>query len=66
MDSKVYPVPAAARERALVTSEDYDRLYQQSVEDNEGFWREQGQRLDWFKPYTQVRDVSFDKNNLHI
>ncbi|MEP4546081.1 MAG: acetate--CoA ligase [Saccharospirillum sp.] len=66
MDSKVYPVPAAARERALVTSEDYDRLYQQSIEDNEGFWREQGQRLDWFKPYTQVRDVSFDKNNLHI
>ncbi|WP_394168134.1 acetate--CoA ligase [Saccharospirillum alexandrii] len=66
MDSKVYPVPAAARERALVTSEDYDRLYQQSIEDNEGFWREQGHRLDWFKPYTQVRDVSFDKNNLHI
>ncbi|MEX2321251.1 MAG: AMP-binding protein, partial [Saccharospirillum sp.] len=66
MDSKVYPVPAAARERALVTSEDYDRLYQQSIDDNEGFWREQGQRLDWFKPYIQVRDVSFDKNNLHI
>ncbi|WP_028671375.1 acetate--CoA ligase [Saccharospirillum impatiens] len=66
MDSKVYPVPAAARERALVTSEDYNRLYQHSIDDNEGFWREQGQRLDWFKPYTQVRDVSFDKNNLHI
>jgi len=66
MDSKVYPVPAAARERALITSEDYDRLYRQSIDDNEGFWREHGQRLDWFKPYTQVRDVSFDKNNLHV
>ena len=66
MESKVYPVPAAARERALIKNEDYERLYQQSVEDNEGFWREYGQRLDWFKPYTQVRDVSFDKNNLHI
>ncbi|MEX1216396.1 acetate--CoA ligase [Saccharospirillum sp.] len=66
MDSKVYPVPTAARERALVTSEDYDRLYQQSIDNNEGFWREQGQRLEWFKPYTQVRDVSFDKSNLHI
>jgi acetyl-CoA synthetase len=66
MDSKVYPVPAAARERALITSEDYDRLYRQSIDDNEGFWREHGQRLDWFKPFTQVRDVSFDKNNLHV
>ena len=66
MESKVYPVPSAARERALIKDEDYQRLYQQSVEDNEGFWREQGQRLDWFKPYTQVKDVSFDKSDLHI
>lgn len=66
MESKVYPVPSAARERALIKSEDYQRLYQQSVDDNEGFWREQGQRLDWFKPYTQVKDVSFDKSDLHI
>ncbi|WP_108127487.1 acetate--CoA ligase [Saccharospirillum mangrovi] len=66
MESKVYPVPNAARERALIKSEDYQRLYQQSVDDNEGFWREQGQRLDWFKPYSQVKDVSFDKKDLHI
>lgn len=66
MDTKVYPVPAAAKARALVNNDDYQSLYQRSVEDNEGFWREQGQRLDWFTPYTQVKDVSYDKNNLHI
>ncbi|MHA7881488.1 MAG: acetate--CoA ligase [Saccharospirillum sp.] len=66
MDTKVYPVPAAAKARALIKNEDYLSLYQRSVDDNEGFWREQGQRLDWFTPYTQVKDVSYDKNNLHI
>ena len=66
MDTKVYPVPAAAEARALIKNADYQSLYKRSVEDNVGFWRDQGYRLDWFTPYTEVKDVSYDKNNLHI
>jgi acetyl-CoA synthetase len=30
------------------------------------FWGEQGKRLDWIKPYTKVKDVSWETGDLHI
>ncbi|MFC3851841.1 acetate--CoA ligase [Salinispirillum marinum] len=66
MDNPVYPVPDAVAQRARVNAQSYADMYRASVENNEGFWAEQGQRLTWFKPYTQVKDVSFDKDDLHI
>ena len=44
----------------------YRALYAESVADSEGFWRREGRRLDWQTPYTQVRDVSFAADDLHI
>jgi acetyl-CoA synthetase len=41
-------------------------MYRRSVEDNESFWAEQAERLDWIKPFTKVKDVSFAKDDLHI
>jgi len=66
MEHIVHPVIEAARERALVKAEDYDALYRESVKDNEGFWARIAQRLDWFKPFTKVKDVSWDRENLHV
>ncbi|WP_428242285.1 acetate--CoA ligase [Gynuella sp.] len=65
-ESAIYPVSAAAKANTYADNDTYLKMYQQSVEDNEGFWREMGQRIDWYKPYTEVKDVSYDKNNLHI
>lgn len=48
------------------TMDSYQDLYRQSIENNEAFWRQQGQILDWFKPYSEVKDVSFDQEDLHI
>ena len=62
----IYPVPVAARERALIDAERYEAMYAASIDDNEGFWAEQAQRIDWIKPFTRVRDVSFAKDDLHI
>ena len=64
--SKLYPVPADVAAKARVTAADYEKLYAESVNDNEGFWRRIGQRLDWIKPYTKVKDVSFEAKDLHI
>ena len=64
--SKLYPVPADVAAKARVSAADYEKLYAESIDDNEGFWRRIGQRLDWIKPYTKVKDVSFDTNDLHI
>ncbi|WLD58360.1 acetate--CoA ligase [Salinispirillum sp. LH 10-3-1] len=66
MDNPTYPVPAAVAARARVNAETYQTLYQQSVNDNAAFWGEQGKRLTWYTPYTQVKDVSFAKEDLHI
>ncbi len=39
---------------------DYFKLYQASLADPDRFWGEQGRRLDWIKPYTKVRNASFE------
>jgi len=63
---KIYPVPAATLERTLINEEKYNEMYARSVQDNEGFWAEQAERIDWIKPFSKVKDVSFAKDDLHI
>jgi len=65
-EQEIYPVPAGVAENALVDNDRYLAMYEQSVADPEGFWGEQGKRIDWMKPYTQVKDVSYDQSDLHI
>ena len=64
--SRVYPVISDAKARALVDESAYDELYARSINDNEGFWAEQAKRVDWIKPFSKVKDVSFAKDDLHI
>jgi acetyl-CoA synthetase len=66
MDTQIYPVPEAAKERALIDKAGYEEMYARSIEDNEAFWAEQAQRIDWMKPFTRIKDVSFAKDDLHI
>ncbi|MFC3193743.1 acetate--CoA ligase [Marinicella sediminis] len=61
-----YPVNPDFRNDALCDNDQYLKMYQQSIDNNEDFWREQGKRLDWFKPYSEVKDVSFSRDDLHI
>ncbi|MGV6851821.1 MAG: acetate--CoA ligase [bacterium] len=61
-----YPVDATIAENAWVNKQSYQQMYQQSVEDPDTFWAEQGKRLEWLKPYTKVSDVSFKQEDLHI
>ena len=64
--SKLYPVPAEFAKHSRIRADDYEKLYAESVRDPNGFWGRIGKRLDWSRAYTQVRDVSFDADNLHI
>jgi len=64
--SKTYPVIPAAAQRTHVDQQRYQEMYQQSVEDNAGFWSEQARRINWIMPFSKVRDVSFDQDDLHI
>jgi acetyl-CoA synthetase len=64
--SKTYPVIPAARERTHVDQKRYQEMYNQSVEDNTGFWSEQARRINWIKPFSKVKDVSWDRKDVHI
>jgi acetyl-CoA synthetase len=64
--SKIYPVIPAARERTHVDQQRYQEMYSQSVEDNTGFWSEQARRINWIKPFSKVKDVSWDRKDVHI
>ncbi len=64
--SKVYPVPEEWAKKAWINREKYEELYEKSVKENEAFWAEHGLRIDWFEPYTKVKDVSYAYDDVHI
>ncbi len=59
MSEKVYSVLASAKKNALIDNDTYLSWYKQSVKDPEKFWGKHGKRIDWFKPYTKVKNTSF-------
>ena len=65
-DVSNHPVPEAFAKQANLTPEKYAEMYKASVEDPEGFWAEHGKRIEWMEPFTQVKDVSWDKKDLHV
>ncbi len=66
MDTQVYPVPEAIKDRALIDKARYEEMYARSIDDNEAFWAEQAKRVDWIKPFTKIKDVSYAKDDVHI
>ena len=59
-ESKVYPVKAHISNGALLDKAGYEAMYRASVQDPDAFWGEQGKILDWMKPYTRVKNTSYD------
>jgi len=58
--NKLFPVPAETAARALIDEAGYRRMYADSIENPDAFWREQAKRVDWIKPFTKVQNTSFD------
>jgi acetyl-CoA synthetase len=66
MSSNLYPVSESIQTNSHADKAEYQRLYQWSVDDPEGFWSEQGQRIDWVKPYSKVCGSKFSKQDTEI
>jgi len=64
--NEVYPVSEEWAKSAWVDKQKYEAMYKASIDDPEAFWSEHGKTIDWIKPYTQVKDVSFNEKDLHI
>ena len=65
-DAEIFPVPKAWAQKAHMNAAAYEAAVQRVEEDPEGYWRAIGERLDWMTPFTQVKDVSFAKDDFHI
>jgi len=71
MESSMETVSVFAPSQELVAQAhandaQYKALYEASIADPDAFWDSHGKRIDWMKPYSQISDVSYDADDLHI
>ena len=65
-DNKVFKVNAEWAKNALINAHQYESDYTKSFDNNEEFWKDQGNRIDWITPYTKVKDVSYQQKDFKI
>ena len=66
MTDKMYPPAADFAAHAHADKATYEKMYAESISDPDAFWGEQGKRIDWMKPYTKVKNTSFEPGNIDI
>ena len=59
---ELYPVPSSIASASHCDAETYKKMYQRSVDDSEGFWKDQAKRLDWDSFPSKIKDVDFADN----
>jgi len=62
----IFKVPKKWSKSAYVNKKKYEKKYKSSIADNEGFWKKEGKRITWIKPYTKVKDVKYSKTDVRI
>ena len=66
MSETIYDVPAGWADKAWANDARYQEMYAASIADPSKFWGEHGKRIDWFKPYTKVKNTSFEPGKVSI
>ncbi|MDT8328949.1 MAG: AMP-binding protein, partial [Roseovarius sp.] len=66
MSDTTYPPSADFAANAHIDAATYTEMYDASITDPAAFWGEHGKRIDWIKPYTKVKDVSFELGKVSI
>jgi acetyl-CoA synthetase len=65
-EGEVFPVPEAWAARAHMTTAGYEAAVREVEAQPDAYWRKVGERLDWIKPFTEVKDVSFNRDDFRI
>ena len=52
--------------KATVNKSQYEKKYKTSLSDNDGFWKKEGKRISWIKPYTKIKDIKYSKSDVKI
>tara|TARA_B110001452_G_scaffold104834_1_gene86890 strand:- start:130 stop:2244 length:2115 start_codon:yes stop_codon:yes gene_type:complete len=59
-------VTDAWAKQALVNKSKYQKKYKLSVKENDKFWKKEGKRITWIKPYTKIKDIKYSKDEVKI
>jgi len=62
----IFKVPKKWSKSAYVNKSQYEKKYKLSIKDNEKFWRQEGKRINWIKPYTKIKDIKYSKTEVRI
>ena len=62
----IYKVLENFASDALIDKDEYIKMYNESINDSEGFWKKHAKRINWIKNFSKVKDISFDKTDLYI
>ena len=52
--------------KGLVSKRGYEKKYNDSIKNNEAFWKKEGKRITWIKPYKKIKDVKYSKTEVKI
>ena len=64
--NSVIKVSEAWSNQALINSSKYKKKYNLSVKENDKFWKKEGKRITWIKPYKKIKDVKYSKEEVRI
>jgi acetyl-CoA synthetase len=59
-------VPKEWKERAYIDKDEYEKLYRKSIDKPDKFWAKEAERIDWIKPFTKVKNTTFEYPNVSI
>ena len=51
---------------SLASKSQYQNKYSESIKNNNAFWKKEGKRITWIKPYKKIKDVKYSKNEVRI
>ena len=62
----IFKVSKKLSKSAYVNKTEYEKKYKLSIKDNDGFWKKEGKRIDWIKPYKKIKDIKYSKTDVKI
>ena len=65
-DEIIIKVPKHWSNKAYVNKNSYQKKYNHSIKKNDDFWRKEGKRISWIKPYKKIKDIKYSKTDVKI
>ena len=62
----IYKIKSDWIKKSTINKSGYEKKYSDSIKNNDNFWKKEGKRITWIKPYTKIKDYKYSKTDVHI